>query len=467
MNRACFFLRWILLLGLLYFPGGSAASEWESLTRFREQLARIPPTQSAVLDHFGKPKTTCGNAPQLKSNLKQCLGLSPKTNGRYLLDSELHPSFLKKSGLNLNDLNQPSVLNQIDTLWTYDYAGVGKWASFIGVYFNSKKEVLGWDWLVPKEETAKNGTYSLTFHRKPPQTGSEKLGTFLAWPFNLVRGVKQTALELVKAPVNFVEVTWFLGPEQGWHAARQDLQAAAALYRYLIANPSNQNPLDAIHNLLAEIPVFGSWWDDPLSSKVPGDCDAYFLIGGIHQISDTAQRMDLLQRTLEKELNTGRVYQIPWNHGTMLDISFGTMNLSLGEAVILAQKIVSAGNLQPGDRIALFAHSGAIQQVIGAARILRDEEIYVTQAFGVAGVFLSGKAPVREFEIIYNPDVDRFKWLLGFQGLTPGVKWKKVRGRDPSKAHELSGSIDKKNRQLYDGYFSEIITFFKSRKELN
>ena len=168
-----------------------------------------------------------------------------------------------------------------------------------------------------------------------PKNLGEQVETLLCWPFNWVRGLKQMACEWVKAPVNFLEVTWFLGPKDGWLAAQQDLHASNVLAQYYLFNPAKQNLLDTIHNFFAEIPLIGSFLDDPLPKDVSPECDAYFLLGGIHQISDHAQRMDPLELYLKEQLKTDRVYRIPWKHGTMLDVSFGTLNLSQGDALIL------------------------------------------------------------------------------------------------------------------------------------
>jgi len=454
----------ILLLLILLYPVSAFSEENEALNHFHEKLAQIEPTKEAVLKAFGKPQTKYQEPIPLQQNLQVALRLAPTKEERYLLDSELHPRVLQKGDVKINDLDQPEVMSQISELWTYDYEGKGKWASFIGVYFNAKGELIGWDWQIPKEEPEETIQTEFFEIRSKPQTFFEHVGTALSWPFNLVRGIKQSCIEVVKAPFNFLEVTWFLGPKDGWAAAQQDLLAAKAMLEYTAFNRSNQDLLTSIQNLFAEIPLIGSWLDQPLPREIPSQCDAYFLIGGIHQISDHAQRMDPLERFLKERLKTDRVYQIPWNHGTLLDVSFGTLNLSTGDGLLIAQKIVSQGNLKKGDRIALFAHSGAIQQIIGAARILRDEGIYVTQAFGVAGVFLGGEAPVRIFEIVYNPDQDRFKNIFGFRTLTPSIRWSKVSGTEPNKAHELSGSLDKQTRLFYDGYFEEIATFFEQHQ---
>lgn len=457
--------KYLLLFLLIYlFPVNVFSEGRENLSQFREKLAQIEPSKEAVLKAFGKPQTKYQEAIPLQQNLQVALRLTPTKEERYLLDSELHPHTLQSGNFTLNDLDQPKLLNQITELWTYDYEGRGKWASFIGVYFNAKGELLGWDWQIPREELEETIQTKFFEIGSLPQTFFEHVGTALSWPFNLVRGIKQSCVEVVKAPFNFLEVTWFLGPKNGWAAAQQDLLAAKAMLEYTVFNRSKQDLLTSIQNLFAEIPLIGSWLDQPLPREIPSQCDAYFLIGGIHQISDHAQRMDPLERFLKERLKTDRVYQIPWNHGTLLDVSFGTLNLSTGDALLIAQKIVRQGDLKKGDRIALFAHSGAIQQIIGAARILRDEGIYVTQAFGVAGVFIGGEAPVRTFEIVYNPDQDQFKHILGFRMLTPSIRWSKVRGTEPNKAHELSGSLDKQTRLFYDGYFEEIATFFEQHR---
>ncbi len=437
---------WLPFIHLLLLPSLLMAGEQAALTPLRQQLSQIK-TQEELLQQWGKPKKVCDEALFLKQNLRRALALKDKQGKNILLEAH---------GVDLKETQE-----QIDSLSTYDYYGIGKWASFIGIYFDAHHHILGWDWRVPQE-----ATFSFTPHLfvepTPPKSLKEKLSTLLATPFTWTRGLKQTGCELAKAPLNFLEVSWFLGPKAGWQAAGQKIKTTSALFHYFFLNRSTQNPVAAFQNLVCEIPVIGSFFDHPSPKKMPSQFNALFLLGGIHQINATAQRMDALELFLKEKLRTDAVYQIPWVYGTMMDVGCNTLNLSHGDSLILAQQIVQRGKLKPGDRIALFAHSGAIQQVIGIARILRDEKIYVTCAFGVAGVFVGGKAPIEHFKIIFNPDQDRFKSLLGFQSLTPGIHWKKVRGKDPAKAHELSGSLDKQTRLLYDGYFDEIGNFFSS-----
>lgn len=440
MNKRKFFF---LILSLLLFASKSFANEKKALEKFKERLNTTAQNKESILKALGKPNEIETDAKLLKDNLKRAFKLKNKQGKPYLLETE----------------NIDVHLNQIDTLWTYDYDGFGKWASFFGIYFNARGEVIGTDWRVPKTKVF-DFKEDLFFNIAPPQTDLEKLETILAWPFRTVRGIKQVGCEISKAPLNFLEVSWFLGPKAGWPAAKQKLKTAGSLFNYFFKSPGKQNPGTSIYRLICEIPVIGSFFEPPLKKEIPLKPKAYFLLGGIHQINDFSQRMDPLELYLKEALQTDAVYQIPWNDGTMMDVGYSTLNLSYGDSLVLAQKIVQRGNLQPGDSIALFAHSGAIQQILGIARILRQHQIYVVRAYGVAGVFVGGKAPIRKFEIIYNPDQDRFKWLLGFQLFTPGIQWKEVRGKEPSKGHEISGSIDKKNRLLYDGYFEEIRTFF-------
>ncbi len=433
---------YLAVLFLWTFP--CLANEQEALNQFKERLTQTTPNQTAILKEFGEPQEIFEESSTLKENLKKGLALTNSNNQPLLLDA-----------------NFKKTVSEIDSVWTYDYFGFGKWASFVGIYFDKDKNVLGWDWRVPKT-TVFPYDKNVFFTTSPSETDGEKIETILAWPFTFLRGIKQIGCEISKAPIVFLEVSAYLGPKAGWQAAIQKTETSKSLFNYFFKNKSKQNPGTEIKNLFCEFPLVGSWFDHTSATTSVKKVDALFLLGGIHQVNDHAQRMDPLETYLKEALNTGAVYQIPWNYGTMWDVGYSTLNLSYGDSLVLAQKIVQRGNLKPGDHIALFAHSGAVQQIIGIARILRDHNIYVTQAFGVAGVFVGGKAPIEKFEIVYNPDLDRFKWLLGFQFLTPGAEWVEVRGTEPSKGHEISGSIDKRNRLLYDGYFKEISTFFKS-----
>lgn len=441
-------MKTLLFLTLsLFLVSTTFANEQEALSQFKKRFAQTEKSEQALLKEFGPPQERYTDKEALQKNIQKALDLKYSQEKPYLLQTQIKTD-----------------LTQVDSVWTYDYYGFGKWASFFGIYFDKEGNVIGQDWRIPKQTLAPYNPKEF-FQVQLPQNNQERVETFLAWPFSFIRGAKQIACELSKAPINFFEVSLYLGPKAGWQAAQQKIRTSETLIRYFFLNKSKQNPGRAIQELICEIPLIGSWFDHKAPEKLSQSCDAYFLLGGIHQVNDHAQRMDPLELFLKEQLQTDRVYQVPWNYGTMMDVGYNTLNLSSGDALMLAQKIKQRGQLKPGDTIALFAHSGAVQQIIAIARILRDHDIYVSQAFGVAGVFIGGKAPIPNFEIIYNPDLDRFKWLLGFQFLTPGIQWKEVRGKDASKGHEISGSIDKKTRLLYDGYFEEIGLFFETTQD--
>ncbi len=373
----------------------------------------------------------------------------------------------------------------------------------------NESEVFGWDYVGYGEKDDCN----LTRKRKPfsnykIDTPSDYFRLPYSFLVDTVIGLKQFSGEVIKSPISFLEEELFENifiekkvpfyKFDGFKAAIEDWRngVCALTYRYRI--DGNQGMVATTQNLLGEIPLIGSIFDqwDRADSVA---ANKLFLTRGIFGGDDSAQNMslwvDYLRRLSEeyqqdkstyqsgnfspegihltnKEKNNTCVKVIPYRYGSNVDVLWALFNISHGYAYDMASEIILKSNVNPGDSILLSGHSGGVQRIISTARVLYDDGINVKKMYGIAGPAL-GYAPCSETKVVLNgkllqdpvSEVSRFLRYITLNLLTLNIKWdyddrKEKQKEDELYEHITPGFVDGKTRLKYDGFLGENFTFF-------
>ena len=308
-----------------------------------------------------------------------------------------------------------------------------------------------------------------------------------------VIGLKQFAGEIIKSPFSFIEAEFIKNmimegkipfyKFDGFKAAGEDWRngVTALTYRHRVYR--EQGILATTQNLLGEIPVIGSVFDQWLWTN-SGNANKLFLTRGIYGGGDSAQNTalwaDYLKNPSEEclpdqsgsttpetnrvDTNNPCVKVIPYRHGSIVDVFWAVFNLSHGYAYEMASEIVLKCNVNPGESIHLSGHSGGIQRNIAAARILYDDGIKVEKIYGIAGPAL-GYAPYNEIKVVLNgkllqDPVSKTFLLLKYITLcllTLNIDWdyEDIPKDDEYYKHKTPGFVDGKTRLKYDGFLND------------
>jgi hypothetical protein len=357
-----------------------------------------------------------------------------------------------------------------------------------------------------KNNTKRNRQPYINYKIKKPTDYLKLPYTFLV---DTIIGLKQFAGEILKSPISFVEAEFieniFVEKKipfyklDGFRAAGEDWRngVTALTYRYRI--DGDQGIVATTQNLLGEIPVIGSIFDQRHREK-SGTANKLFLTRGIYGGNDSAQNMDLWVHYLTNppvqerppdqstrqsgsttpdetnRVDTDRPYikVIPYKHGGGIDVFWALLNISHGYAYDMASEIISKYDVNPGDSIHLSGHSGGVQRNIATARILNDDGIKVEKIYGIAGPAL-GYAPSKKTKVVLNSkflddpvsEISRLLRYITLDLLTLNVDWNddicnNSRKEDEFYKHITPGFVDGRTRLKYDGYLNVCLTdFFK------
>mgnify|MGYP000106102364 CR=1 FL=1 len=373
-----------------------------------------------------------------------------------------------------------------------------------------ESKVFGWDYVGYGEKDDCN----LTRKREPFSNYKIDIpADYFRLPYSFlvdtVIGLKQFAGEVIKSPISFLEEELFENifiekkvpfyKFDGFKAAIEDWRngAAALTYRYRV--DGNQGMLATTQNLLGEIPLIGSVFDQ-WRRKESGTANKRFLTRGIFGGDDSAQNTDLWVNYLEKPSGVSPQYlsshqtitpnekdrldkkessnlyveAIPCRYGSNIDVFWALFNISHGYAYEMASEIVLKCDVHPGDSVLLSAHSGRVQRSIATARILYDDGIKVEKIYGIAGPAL-GYAPYNKIKVVLNgkllqDPVSKTFLLLKYITLcllTLNIDWDDdmcngSRKEDEFYKHITPGFVDGKTRLKYDGYLNACLEdFFK------
>ena len=382
--------------------------------------------------------------------------------------------------------------------YVYDRMGLSEAAS-LTFYIRDNAgaegcEVFGWDYV---DYGNKDSCDPEEKRRALTNYKFNTLTDYFRLPYTLlidtVIGLKQFAGEVIKSPISFLEEELFENifierkipfyKFDGIKAMVEDWRngVTALTYRYRI--DGNQGFVATTQNLLGEIPLIGSVFDQ-WSTKESVTADKLFLTRGIFGGDNSAQNMslwaDYLRRPSDKcrqsiparPSRNSSVNVIPYRYGSSVDVLWALFNISHGYAYDMASEIVLKCNVNPGDTIALSGHSGGVQRIISTARILYDDGIKVKKMYGIAGPAL-GYAPCSETKVVLNSkplqdpvsEVSRFLRYITLNLLTLDIKWDcddrmEKRKEDKLYEHITPGFVDGKTRLKYDGFLCENFTFF-------
>ena len=348
---------------------------------------------------------------------------------------------------------------------------------YIGNYRNEETPIIiGWDYVKYSdyEPIEKDAKMFVNYKIEKPVDYLRLPYTFL---IDTIIGLKQFAGEIVKSPVSFIESEFFENifnerkipfyKFEGFKAAIEDWHngITALTYRYRI--DGKQGILATTQNLIGEVPVIGSIFDQWYKKEIV-DAKRLFLTRGIYGSDNSAQNTALWEHFFieQKESIEFSVKAIPYRYGSTVDVLWSMLNISHGFAYDMASEIVINNNIKPGDSIHLCGHSGGVQRIVSTARILNDDGISVEKMFGITGPAL-GYIPCNKIEVELNgkilqdstSDVSRLLNYLTLNLLT-NIKWKYNKDVDESYKHRTPGFVDGRTRLKYDGFLSENLKDF-------
>ena len=371
-------------------------------------------------------------------------------------------------------------------------------------------EVFGWDYVDYGNKDSCN------LERKRKTFINYKIDSsadYFRLPYTLlidtVIGLKQFAGEVIKSPISFLEEEMFENifiekkvpfyKFDGIKAAIEDWRNGVTALTYRYRMDGNQGMVATTQNLLGEIPLIGSIFDQ-WNRTESVTANKLFLTRGIFGGDNSAQNTslwaDYLRRPSEECRQDKPSYQsdnsspeeinltdkgnnnstcvkvIPYRYGSNVDVLWALFNISHGYAYDMASEIVLKCNVNPGGSVILSGHSGGVQRIISTARILYDDGINVKKMYGIAGPAL-GYAPCSETKVVLNckllqdpvSEVSRFLKYITLNLLTLNIKWdcddrKEKHKEDKFYEHITPGFVDGKTRLKYDGFLCENFTFF-------
>jgi hypothetical protein len=372
--------------------------------------------------------------------------------------------------------------------------------------------VFGWDYVKYGTETGFtcNGEKRTFINYDKIDGLADYLRLLYTLPVDTVIGLKQFAGEIIKSPLSFIEAEFIKNifferkipfyKFDGFKAAREDWRNGVTALTYRHRVYGKQGILATTQNLLGEVPIIGSVFDQWIG-KNSGTANKLFLTRGIYGGGDSAQNMALWadyltnppvqecppdqstrqsgsttpEETNRVNTNNSFVKVIPYRYGSGIDVFWALLNISHGYAYEMASEIVLKCNVNPDESIYLSGHSGGVQRSIATARILNDDGIKVKKIDGIAGPAL-GYVPVpcKETRVVLNSkfgqdvvtETSRLLRYISLGLLTLNIDWeiddrkarnnRKARNKDGEYyKHKTPGFVDGKTRLKYDGFLCD------------
>ncbi len=340
-----------------------------------------------------------------------------------------------------------------------------------------ERKVLGWDYVKYGTETRCNfeGEKNL-FINYDKIEGTDYLRLPYTFLVDTVIGLKQFVGEIIKSPLSFLEAEFikniFVEKKipfykfDGFKAAGEDWRngVTALTYRHRIYE--KQGILATTQNLLGEIPVIGSFFDQRYK-KGSGTANKLFLTRGIYGGGDSAQNMALWANYLtnppvqdcpqaQSDSITPDIKVIPYRNGSISDVFWAVLNLSHGYAYEMASEIALKCDVHTGESVLLGGHSGGIQRNFATARILYDDGIKVEKIYGIAGPAM-GYAPCNKIKAVLNGKLlqDPVSGVSRLLTSFTNAKWKYIKEPEKRHKHRTPGFYDGKTRLKYDGFLCD------------
>ncbi len=353
-----------------------------------------------------------------------------------------------------------------------------------------ESKVFGWDYVKYGTETRCNcnGEKKAFINYDKIDGPADYLRLPYTFLVDTVIGLKQFVGEIIKSPFSFIEAEFIKNilfekkipfyRFDGFKAAGEDWRNGVTALTYRHRVYEKQGILATTQNLLGEIPLVGSVFDQWFWTN-SGTANKLFLTRGIYGGDNSAQNMALWadyltnppvqecplgQSTNRPDSITPDIKVIPYRHGGISDVFWAVFNLSHGYAYEMASEIVLKCNVNPGESIYLSGHSGGVQRSIATARILNDDGIKVKKIYGIAGPAL-GYVPCKETRVVLNrkslqdftsASVRLLKYIT-LCSLTLNIDWdyddREVRHKkDEFYYHRTPGFYDGKIRLKYEGF---------------
>jgi hypothetical protein len=513
------FLLFLILPGCLHNPGylvRYGEKRLEYLLDITKEWGKpgVDLTEDKIKEKLGKPGF-------LKPIFETNLDLASLKTQKTLRDLDEHKGVLLKyypDDLYDELSGRHGRLKSLKLLsYVYDRVGLSEEMS-LTFYIGSLEDggrvtprVFGWDYVKYGTETrfTCNGEKRAFINYDKIDGPEDYLRLPYTFLVDSVIGLKQFAGEIIKSPFSFIEAEFIKNMIierkipfyrlDGFKAAIEDWRngVTALTYRYRI--DGNQDMLATTQNLLGEIPLIGSVFDQ-WRRKESGTADKLFLtrgiFGGNNFSQNTALWVNYLEKPpgvspqdpsshhantitpaekvrLDKEENPGiYVKAIPYRYGSNVDVFWALFNISHGYAYDMTSEIISKCDVHPGDSIYLSGHSGGVQRSIAAARILNDDGIRIEKIYGIAGPAL-GYSPSKRTQVVLNSrflddpvsEITRLLRYITLDLLTLNIDWyddicNNSRKEDEFYKHITPGFVDGRTRLKYDGYLNACLTDF-------
>lgn len=227
----------------------------------------------------------------------------------------------------------------------------------------------------------------------------------MGYPFSVIVGVKNAALELTKLPMSLAAGV-VSDRSDPWSSGMQVVDNAKTALAVETTEQTRRGPLWGLYRLVTEVPVVGQLIPFP-TITIPFDWIGWsvdreedvalrgeqvrptifrhvFLSRGIYGGDISAQDTGLWFAATRAAYQKGyAVYAPPYRHGTITDVVWSMLNLSHGPAYDEARYVMEHSSLK--HRVYLAGHSGGVQRSAVTSRILFYHGYKVTKIFGIAG----------------------------------------------------------------------------------
>jgi len=175
----------------------------------------------------------------------------------------------------------------------------------------------------------------------------------------------------------------------GGFAYGVDNAVLGATFRLSHLNQSNLSIGQSLTDLVGEIPLVGHFLTGGNTPDVTPTGHIYTAISqGINapSLQRDIERNKPLQDAVASYVSNNQTVlnQITYPNGSLFDVGFSLLGLSNGYAYSAAQQILDQG-VSAGDTVNFVAHSGGVQRLAEASRILADYDIYGNALVGIAG----------------------------------------------------------------------------------
>ncbi len=310
----------------------------------------------------------------------------------------------------------------------------------LALYLDHNNRLMGYDFLGSEERQRNEANKQKAEDNSVPKNkgikkdwGLAGLQNYAYLPIDMMICTKQTAGELIKAPLHLVGITianFILSDIEvldkpfnkisyafnlGWNTCKEDVYEIKYIWLYRFVKLNHQHkwknlPLNFICEPLREIPLLGDHIPRDTHYRPGTQTPRYLFISrGIYGRSaeeqDTKNWEQFMKNILIKDIETKQdaaireakadykeidsvklqVSSIPYRYGSILDVLWSLLNISSGSGYEMAYRIASEYEIGQGDAIFLTGHSGGVQRCLVAEKLLLENQIRTQRRVGLAG----------------------------------------------------------------------------------